>query len=57
MTKIQNFTTDENTLYKFVENVSSTGGGDADECYELVLREVVTKLKWTNNSTRYAMSL
>ena len=52
VTKIQNFTEDENTLCKFVENVSSTGGGDADECYELVLREAVTKLKWTANSTR-----
>ena len=53
VTKIQEFTTDENKLCKFVESVSSTGGGDADECYELVLREVLTKLKWTENSTRY----
>ena len=29
-----------------------TGGGDADECYELVLREVTTKLEWTAGSVR-----
>ena len=27
--------------------LGSTGGGDADECYELVLREARTKLSWT----------
>jgi len=52
VTRILDFTEDENKLCKFVETVSSTGGGDADECYELVLRETVTKLKWTEDSTR-----
>ena len=52
VTKIQNFTEDEDTLCRFVETVSATGGGDADECYELVLREAVTKLMWTPGSVR-----
>ena len=52
VTKIQNFTEDEDTLCRFVETVSATGGGDADECYELVLRETVTKLQWTPGSVR-----
>ena len=53
VTKIQNFTEDEDTLCRFVSTVSATGGGDADECYELVLREAVTKLKWTQGSVRH----
>jgi hypothetical protein len=43
----QNFTDDEAVLVRFVEEVGSTGGGDADECYELVLRQARTKLTWT----------
>jgi len=52
VTKIQNFSEDENTLCRFVENVGATGGGDADECYELVLREARTKLAWSPGSIR-----
>ena len=52
VTKIQNFTEDEDTLCRFVSTVSATGGGDADECYELVLRETVTRLQWTPGSVR-----
>ena len=40
VTKIQDFSEDEKTLCTFVEKLGSTGGGDADECYELILREV-----------------
>jgi hypothetical protein len=32
---------------RFVEDVGATGGGDADECYELVLRQARTQLAWT----------
>ena len=52
VTKIQDFSQDEDTLCRFVETVSATGGGDADECYELVLRETVTELGWTPASVR-----
>ena len=46
------FTTDLTKLCNFVQNVGSTGGGDFDECYELVLREAHTKLSWTDGTTR-----
>lgn len=32
-------TNDRNRLYRFVSDVRATGGGDAPECYELVLHE------------------
>ena len=40
ITKWVDFTNDEKSLCKFVNGVSSTGGGDWEECYELVLHQV-----------------
>lgn len=42
---ILDFTDDEDKIVKFVETAPSTGGGDAPECYELVLNRART-LKW-----------
>lgn len=39
ITKMLDFTTDTNKLVHFVNNVSSTGGGDWEECYEFVLNQ------------------
>ena len=39
-------------LSRFISGVSATGGGDADECYELVLRQARTQLSWTPGSVR-----
>ncbi|OWF45263.1 uncharacterized protein LOC110457297 [Mizuhopecten yessoensis] len=39
-------------LCDFVETVKRTGGGDADECYELVLRRAREVLSWTPGSQR-----
>ncbi|XP_069142541.1 uncharacterized protein [Argopecten irradians] len=36
----------------FFENLPITHGGDADECYELVLRKVWESLSWTPGSQR-----
>lgn len=42
---------DANAICDFVENVGQTGGGDAPECYELVLREAQS-LSWTSNHSK-----
>ena len=52
VTKIFDFSEGEKALCQCVQNVGSTGGGNADECYELVLREARTKLAWRAGSTR-----
>src|SRR5579872_7141630 len=39
VTRRLDLTNDVDALCKFVETVAPTGGGDAPECYELVLRE------------------
>ena len=39
ITKTLELTGDRNRLYRFVSDVPATGGGDAPECYELVLHE------------------
>jgi len=43
-TKWLDFTSDKNAITSFVKNVSSTCGYDSDECYELVLRQVLQLL-------------
>ncbi|KAK3610616.1 hypothetical protein CHS0354_009075 [Potamilus streckersoni] len=52
VTKYVDFTDNVAELCNFVKNAGPTGGGDADECYELVLYEVRTKLSWTPGSQR-----
>jgi hypothetical protein len=52
VTNVLDFTTDEKKLCDFVNTVSSTGGGDWEECYELVLHETRTKLSWTPGTQR-----
>ncbi|KKS38552.1 MAG: hypothetical protein UV01_C0003G0099 [Parcubacteria group bacterium GW2011_GWA2_42_14] len=39
VTKTLELTSDRNRLYRFVSDVPATSGGDAPECYELVLHE------------------
>lgn len=51
VTKHLTLTNDPNAVSYFVKNVEATGGGDAPECYELVLREA-TVIKWTKGSKR-----
>ncbi len=47
VTKRLELTNDRNKLYRFVTDVSATGGGDAEECYELVLHEA-RSFKWNS---------
>lgn len=51
ITKHIDFSTNVAELCEWVKNVGSTGGGDGDECYELVLKEVQS-LSWTPGSQR-----
>ena len=44
--KILDLTTDENKIISFVNGVEPTNGGDADECYELVLNQARTQISW-----------
>ncbi len=52
VTKHLQLTSDPLAVSYFVKNVEATHGGDAAECYELVLREARTKVNWTPGSTR-----
>lgn len=51
VTKTLDFTNDPSGVSGFVKNVSRTGGGDADECYELVLNEAQS-LNWRKDSQK-----
>ncbi|VDI50656.1 Hypothetical predicted protein, partial [Mytilus galloprovincialis] len=51
ITKHIDFSTDATELCNWVKTVGTTGGGDGDECYELVLQEVQS-LSWTPGSKR-----
>ena len=50
--KYEDLTDDVPKLCNFAKSVGGTGGGDADECYELVMHHVRMKLSWTPGSQR-----
>lgn len=52
VTKHLQLTNDPNAVSYFVKNVEATYGGDAPECYELVLNEVADQMQWTPGSKR-----
>jgi len=51
VTRHSPLTADLNAITHFVMNVGPTGGGDAPECYELVLREAQS-FSWRPDATR-----
>lgn len=51
VTKAVDLTTDQGALSKFIQKVEATGGGDAPECYELVLNEA-RALKWQSGRSK-----
>jgi hypothetical protein len=51
VTRHLNLTQDTASITHFVEHTQATGGGDAPECYELVLHEAQT-LAWRPEATR-----
>jgi predicted DNA-binding WGR domain protein len=51
VTKHLPLTGDVNAICRFVETVGPTGGGDAPECYELVLHEALSQ-PWSADATK-----
>lgn len=51
VTKVLDLTDDKDAIVRFVERVEPTGGGDAPECYELVLNQA-RALSWTPGYTK-----
>jgi hypothetical protein len=51
VTKHLDLSGDVGTICNFVQNVEPTGGGDAPECYELVLHEAQS-LSWTPTNSK-----
>ena len=49
------FTTDRSKLSEFVIGTKPTYGGDADECYELVLKTARTEASWRSNTKKILM--
>jgi hypothetical protein len=52
VTKHLNLTTNERAIVDFVNGVGATGGGDAEECYELVLHEARRDMTWKAGATK-----
>ena len=50
-------TRDEKQLCKFVREVKSTYGGDADECYELVLNVANYKFSWRDDAEKILLMI
>ena len=48
--RIMDFTRDEKRLCEFIRETKPTFGGDADECYELVLHTADTDLQWRKDA-------
>ena len=55
VTKFLDFTTDKAKLVKFVKDVKGTGGGDFEECYELVLQQARQKLSWAPGTVTFEL--
>lgn len=51
VTKIFDLSGDVDEICNFVQNVEPTGGGDAPECYELVLHQA-QQISWTSTNSK-----
>lgn len=50
--KTNDFSRDEKEISEFISKVEATYGGDAPECYELVLNQARTKLSWQSGRAK-----
>lgn len=51
------FTNDTNALISFVQKARSTGGGDYEEFYELVIKKITEETPWREGSKRSVLLL
>ena len=51
---VLDFTNNHDAIIEFVNNAPNTGGGDADECYELALNKA-RNLSWSGNGGAFVM--
>ena len=52
LTKSLDLTGDLDALVDFLKNTDGTGGGDYEECYELILREARERFSWSTGTQR-----
>ena len=52
LTKSLDLTGDLDALVDFLKNTDGTGGGDYEECYELILREARERFNWSTGTQR-----
>lgn len=57
VTETVDFTNDVKKLCQFVKKVLPTGGGDYEECYELVLRQCRKNLSWSPGTQRVVVMI
>ncbi|WP_160669761.1 VWA domain-containing protein [Clostridium sp. C8-1-8] len=50
--KLKDFSSDEKEIIDFITTVEPTYGGDAPECYELVLNKARTSLSWKSGTSK-----
>lgn len=53
--KILDLTNDQNKILNFIKSADRTNGGDADECYELVLNQARTEISWGDDRNKVLM--
>lgn len=57
VTKLMDLTHDQKKICDFIKTVPPTGGGDAPECYELVLHEARTKMSWSAGKSKIVLMI
>ena len=50
LTRVSNFTTDNNTTINFIKDQSANGGGDTPEAVDAALDKAVNELQWSANA-------
>lgn len=50
--QVLDLTNDENKIIRFISKAKSTGGGDGDEFYELVIKKITEETSWREDSVK-----